>query len=199
MLQTGALPSELSGDTEREGFEPPAEKMYPLFLSREAPSASRPSLQKCSVKLQYKSMQHSSLTVNSILSQIISWAKNRSNISAVALVGSWARDTAQPDSDIDLMFLTSNPEDFRINETWINEIDWAIIGYQVNRWQDRNYGLVWSRHIYLNDETEIEFSFGDLLWASTEPIDIGTLQVISDGCRILYDPEHLVTKLIAEV
>ena len=137
--------------------------------------------------------------VNSILAQVVEWAKSRADVSAIALVGSWARGTARPDSDIDLMVLTPNFTGFRDNPEWVNDINWRPIGCEVEAWEDEDYGIVWSRHVYLDDKTEIEFCFGALAWASTEPIDAGTLSVVRNGCRILHDPERLITSLLAEV
>lgn len=146
-------------------------------------------------------MQHPRIaeTVNAILTQVIQWASSRTDILAVALVGSWARGTARPDSDIDFMFLTPNLASFREHLIWIDEIDWNSIGCEVEEWEDEDYGLVWSRHLYLTNEIEAEFSFGLPSWASVAPIDAGTLNVVRDGCRILYDPENLLKTLIAKV
>jgi hypothetical protein len=41
------------------------------------------------------------------------WARAQKNILAVALVGSYARKTARPASDIDLVMLTYEPTSFR--------------------------------------------------------------------------------------
>lgn len=137
--------------------------------------------------------------VNSILKQVSQWAACRDDLVAVALVGSWARQTARVDSDIDLMFLTDNPASFRQNDRWMNEIHWAVVDAKVNEWKDKDYGAIWSRHVYLNDGTAIEFGFGFLSWASVNPVDAGTFRVVSDGCQVLYDPEDLLGKLIATV
>ena len=137
--------------------------------------------------------------VNAILTEVIKWASNRLDISAVALVGSWARGTARADSDIDLMFLTPNPSSFQNSLVWIDEINWESIGCEIEKWKDEEYGLVWSRHIYFKDEIEIEFSFGLTSWAFTEPIDRGTFRVVSDGFCILYDPKNLMNKLLDKV
>ncbi|NJK48640.1 nucleotidyltransferase domain-containing protein [Candidatus Gracilibacteria bacterium] len=134
--------------------------------------------------------------VNTIIAEVIRWASYCNNISAIALVGSWARGTARTDSDIDLMFLTPDPSYFKSDRAWIDEIDWKSFGCDVVAWEDKDYGLVWSCHIYLTDETEIEFSFGHFSWASVNPIDAGTLSVVSNGCRILYDPEGLLSQLL---
>ena len=98
--------------------------------------------------------------VNSILEKVAQWAFRQTDIAAVALVGSWTHSTAQVDSDIDLMLLVNNPKEFRKDQKWIDEIHWALVNAEVANWIDKDYGVIWSRHIYLNDSTEIEFGFG---------------------------------------
>jgi 8-oxo-dGTP pyrophosphatase MutT (NUDIX family)/predicted nucleotidyltransferase len=137
--------------------------------------------------------------VESILAEITHWAARRGNLCAVALVGSWARGAARDDSDIDLVLLTPDPLWFRQNDGWLDEIDWRSIGSTIARWRDADYGLIWSRHLLLADGTEIEFGFGPLVWASVEPVDAGTFQVIRDGCRILHDPQGMLQTLIIKV
>jgi uncharacterized protein len=138
-------------------------------------------------------------TVNLILEEVTQWASHRTDIAAAALVGSWARGAARVDSDIDLMFLAANPASFRQDERWINEIQWAVVDAEIADWKDQDYGVIWSRHVYLNNETEIEFGFGFPSWASVNPVDAGTFRVVSDGCRILYDSANLLSKLIDKV
>src|SRR5687767_1223031 len=45
-----------------------------------------------------------------IIARVVEWAERRPDIRAVALVGSHARNTATPDSDVDLILLTTQPE-----------------------------------------------------------------------------------------
>jgi len=52
-----------------------------------------------------------------ILRVILAWATAQPKIRAVALVGSHARGTAGPDSDIDLMLLATDRESFRADTT----------------------------------------------------------------------------------
>lgn len=145
-------------------------------------------------------MQHPNAEkIKLIFEAVAQWASRQADIAAVALVGSWARGAARVDSDIDLMILTDSLTLFRQDEKWVNEIRWADMNAEIAAWEDKDYGVVWSRHVCLNDETEIEFSFGSLSWASVEPVDAGTFRVISDGCRILYDPKGLLRELIATV
>ena len=137
--------------------------------------------------------------VELILTEVVRWARNYADIYAISLVGSWARGTARIDSDIDLIVLSSNPSSFRKNKTWLDQIDWQRVVSPVKDWKDADYGLAWSRHVYLEDKTKIEFGFGCLEWASLNPIDAGTFRVVSNGCRILYEPEKLMTSLLVAV
>lgn len=137
--------------------------------------------------------------VDLILSQVVKWAENRADIIGVALVGSWAREAARADSDIDLMFLSTNATGYRDNKAWMQSIHWEGMGCQLRDWKDQDYGLVWSRHVYLDDGTEIEFSFSSPHWASSEPVEQGTLRVVQDGCKVLSDPASLFANLIAKI
>jgi uncharacterized protein len=140
-----------------------------------------------------------SQAVNRLLKEVARWAICQPEIVAAALVGSWARGTARRDSDIDLMFLALNPSSFRQRKAWISDIQWTVINAEVSGWKDKDYGVVWSRHIYLNNQIQVEFGFGLPSWASLQPIDPGTFRVVNDGCKILYDPKDLLSKLIDKI
>jgi hypothetical protein len=131
------------------------------------------------------------------LSPVVAWARSRSDVIGLALVGSWARGTARPDSDIDLMVLVSEPQSFRGDDSWLAEIAWpdrSVVG-----WHDVDYCVAWSRHVRLEPACEIEFAFCDPSWASTDPVDPGAANVVSNGCRPLLDRSQLFEKLLAVV
>lgn len=136
--------------------------------------------------------------VEQIVQQATQWAIGHQLILAMALVGSQARGTARAESDIDLMLLSKQPLFFRTSTDWLYEIDWG--DRRIESWRDKDYGAVWSRHIYLDAGntgcTEVEFSFGQPAWASIAPTDPGTQRVVRDGCHILYDPEERLTQLV---
>lgn len=131
--------------------------------------------------------------LDAILEPVSHWAKSRTDIRGVALVGSHARGQAHPDSDIDLLLLAENPHCFR-DPAWLAGLDWPSA-----RWSDEEYGAVWSRRIWLASEGQIEFSFAPLSWAEVSPLDPGTRKVVSDGCLILYDPDGLLQRLAINV
>ena len=136
--------------------------------------------------------------VEQLVQLMTQWASGHQFILAAALVGSQARGTAHAKSDIDLMFLTKQPLLFRTSTDWLREINWG--DHQIESWQDKEYGAVWSRHLYLYADNigraEIELSFGQPDWAAIISLDPGTQRVVREGCRVLYDPEERLTKLV---
>jgi uncharacterized protein len=134
--------------------------------------------------------------VDLIVQVVLERATAQSKIRAVVLVGSHARGTARPDSDIDIMLLATNPDAFRADTAWVAEIDWHAIGIRLRKWRDEEYGAAWSRRIWLaNCRRQVELTFASVSWATADPIDAGTRRVISDGCRILHDPDRLLARL----
>ena len=136
------------------------------------------------------------LEVEQIIAAVKTWVM-RSQIYSFAVVGSWARKQAHPDSDLDLMFLSSNPKLFFEDTTWLNDIPWDNLNLIIKRYYDRTYGVVRSRHLVFQSGQRIEFSFGNLDWAKTNPIDPGTYQVVSNGIRIISDRHLLLENLQA--
>jgi len=131
-----------------------------------------------------------------IVAPIVSWARRHSDILALAVAGSWARGTARSDSDIDLILLVREPADFR-GQDWPGEIAWRE--GRVTQWHDADYGVAWSRHLQLSGAREIEFTFCRPSWADTDPVDAGTAEVVSGGCRVLLDKFGLFEKLLSVV
>jgi len=128
-----------------------------------------------------------------VVTPIVTWAQLRPDILGLALVGSWARGTARPDSDIDLVLLVSEP--FRRDDGWLADIGWPAD--RVVNWYDAEYGTAWSRHVRLEPPCELEFTFCAPAWAQTLPVDPGTFDVVSKGCRVLLDKAALFEELLA--
>ena len=139
------------------------------------------------------------LQVERICRAIATWADRDPKIYAVALVGSWARNEAHPDSDIDLMVLTSDPERFFHDNSWFDSIPWQELNLQLVNHYDRVYGVVKSRHFCFQDRQRIEFGFGYRSWANIDPIDLGTLGVVSSGMRIISDRHQLLENLVKAI
>ena len=63
-------------------------------------------------------------------------------------------------ADIDLILLVTNPVSFRQDKKWLDEIQWTVFNAVVDNWKDKDYGVIWSSHVYLDNEIEVELGFG---------------------------------------
>jgi hypothetical protein len=80
---------------------------------------------------------------------------------------------------------------------WLEAIDWKSVGLRPVSFYDGQYGACTPRHVVLEDGLEVEFGFVRPSWADCSPIDHGTRRVLSDGCRVLYDPDKRIANLLA--
>ena len=136
--------------------------------------------------------------LDKLLDLIKVFAESNERIIAVGLCGSYARGNARADSDIDLSILVNDKLKFK-STTWIETFDFDKINERLDFFEDKEYGRVWSRHVFLKSKIEIEFSFANISWADTENLDEGTRKVVSDGFKIIYDPQLILTKLVEKV
>jgi hypothetical protein len=90
------------------------------------------------------------------------------------------------------MLLALDPTWFRRDGGWLAQIDWRRVGSTVRTWRDAGYGVVWSRHVLLDDGPEIEFGSGAPSWTAVDPIDPGTRQVVAGGCHPVHALEGLI-------
>jgi uncharacterized protein len=79
--------------------------------------------------------------IDGVLNVVSRWAQREERVLGVAVVGSWARGAAPPDSDIDLVLLVNDWDWFR-STAWMAALDWGSIGEKVVRFEDADYGLV---------------------------------------------------------
>jgi predicted nucleotidyltransferase len=128
--------------------------------------------------------------INHFLDEIAEWAATRAEIQAVALVGSHARGTAGKDSDIDLILITDEPNDYLSDIQWIQQF--GII----EKKQIEHYGLVTSVRVWYGNGLEVEFGITDQRWTAL-PIDPGTRTVIMGGFRVLFERGNILNHLLS--
>ena len=110
------------------------------------------------------------------LDRFTEWAIAQPPIEAAALVGSHARGTATADSDLDLVILVQEPEQFLKERTWVRTFGEPLIETL------EDYGLLKSIRVRYSD-LEVEFGIACVEW----PLDIGSRQVINDGMQVLFE------------
>lgn len=126
-----------------------------------------------------------------MLDRIRIWAANRPGVVAAGLAGSWARDEARMDSDVDLVILTTEPRRYLEDKTWVHDLG----GLRVIKTQE--WGPMTERRFVLSSGLEVEAGIAPPSWASTEPVDPGIREVVRDGFIVLHDPGGLLARLVA--
>lgn len=124
---------------------------------------------------------------------IAHWAAGRKDIEAVALVGSWARGTARPDSDVDIVILTTHPEAYLGDRAWLRAFG------DIESVYAEDWGLVQAWRVVYAGGLEAEIGITTHMWAHTDPVDAGTALVVRGGIRALADRHGRLRALIEAV
>ncbi|MBO8190122.1 nucleotidyltransferase domain-containing protein [Streptomyces oryzae] len=127
--------------------------------------------------------------VEGLLEHIAGWASDHPDVIGLLLVGSWARRAPRPESDVDLVIVTTDPGRYS-DSSWIDEVE---LGEPVRR---RAWGAVSEWRFRTGSGLDVEINIGAPAWASTQPVDPGTRRVVRDGARPLHDPTGILASLI---
>ena len=131
-------------------------------------------------------------TVAKLLKDLVAWGETHRALVAIGLVGSYAKGTAGPHSDVDVMLIAESPELLLAERSWLHRFGFP------ERTEEEDYGLVQAVRCLYRDGPEVEFNVTGRVWA-TPPIDPSTANVIAEGLRPLYDPEGLLERAVAWV
>ena len=130
------------------------------------------------------------MTVDLFLETLVAWARGRADIEGIALVGSYARNTASITSDVDLIFLTGERSQYLQDHEWVSQFG------KIERIQAESWGDVETLRATYTDGLEVEYNFAEPSWADV-PVDPGTRRVVKEGFRILLDPGGKLEALVA--
>jgi predicted nucleotidyltransferase len=136
-------------------------------------------------------MEGRAADVERVLAAFAAWAPSRPDVAGVALVGSWARGTPRPDSDVDVVVVSSDPERRAGSADWPAGLRAAPV------MRRRRWGVLIETRLGLPDGLQVEIGVVPAAWARTDPPDPGTARVVSDGMRIVHDRDGLLAALAA--
>src|SRR5512145_2311064 len=98
------------------------------------------------------------------LRRLQAWAERREDVRALVIVGSVARGDARPDSDVDVVLLTTDPPAYLARTDWMAAFgEQGVVGRE-------NYGRVTSLRTFYADGVEVEFAIAPADWAAA-PFD----------------------------
>jgi uncharacterized protein len=132
------------------------------------------------------------MNVPAFLEMFSQWAGTQSDVKAVALVGSYARDAASEGSDVDLLILVADVAKYIRDQSWV-----SLFG-EAAECREEDWGKVTSLRTFYGDGLEVEYGFSTPDWADM-PIDAGSLRVVADGMKVLYDPLGILSIVQREV
>lgn len=132
---------------------------------------------------------------NGLIEVIQMLVKGRDDLRAMAVCGSWARGNPRPDSDLDVLIIAQDQGSLRRNQKWIGELKYSDAGFRYVDHESVQYGPVWSAHIKLEPEADLELTFAGENWTSVHPLDPGTRRVVTDGFKILVDKDGVLQSL----
>ncbi|HVJ65426.1 MAG TPA: nucleotidyltransferase domain-containing protein [Bdellovibrionota bacterium] len=124
------------------------------------------------------------------IESVVDWAKEVKSISSVLLVGSYARGNPKPNSDIDLVILSEGKDNLVSNPTWVK-----FFG-PCEKISTEDWGALSSIRVFYSSGLEVEFGISTPAWASVAPMDSGTLGVVRDAAKILWDPRGELDQLL---
>lgn len=127
-----------------------------------------------------------------IFQQLKQFGADEPAIKAVIVVGSFARGTAGPDSDVDLVIITTDVQRFLNERTWIEKFG------KIRSCELEDYKLVQSLRVVYKDGPEMEFGITSMEWiADAQRQSSG--EILSGGYRVIYDPDNLVDAFYRKV
>ena len=132
--------------------------------------------------------------VASITRVAVQLARSAPGTTGAALVGSWARAEGRPDSDVDIVLLTEQPEGLLRDDAWHR-----TFGAEVQLVRASDFGALQERRLRLASGLDVEVCIGRPSWAEAEPLDEGTRRVVEDGMHVLWDPSGRLAALAAAV
>lgn len=130
---------------------------------------------------------HAAHKADRFLEEATNWVSSLPDAIGLALVGSYARNAARPDSDIDLVLIAENPQQYLSAQEWIERFG-RIVKKQIEP-----YGLVTSIRVFYENGLEVEFGITDERWVAL-PLDAGTRQVMDDGMRVLFERGDMLSR-----
>jgi predicted nucleotidyltransferase len=117
------------------------------------------------------------VAVRRFLTDLTLWASSRDDVLGVALVGSQARGSATASSDVDVVLLVRDPQQYFSDTIWT-----GVFGNPI-RHVVESYGQLTSLRVWYEHGLEVEFGFGDEHW----PDDPGGRAVMAEGMKVLLD------------
>jgi diadenosine tetraphosphate (Ap4A) HIT family hydrolase len=172
--------------------EPQAFRSGPVWLYdwSTAPTFERAAYAEFIASLDKALTERARANRRAFLERLRTWVEPRDDVRALVVVGSVARGDDRPDSDVDVVLLTTDPGRYLERTGWVAEFGPS------ETVEIEDYGRVTSVRACYADGLEVEFAIAPDDWASP-PVDPGTHGVVRRGIAVLLDRDEYATALAA--
>ena len=116
------------------------------------------------------------------------WAEQDPQIHCLLLVGSYARGTYTEASDLDVVVIVENPDDFLADTSFLETFGTVL------RHRTEEYGACTSIRAWYASGWEVEFGIVAPSWIAA-PLDPGTRRVLRDGYQVVLDKQNYFKRL----
>jgi len=121
--------------------------------------------------------------MNQLMDALEKWATENRFVESAIVVGSYARGTNKPTSDLDIVIITTNKPEM------VKKQDFPESFGTVEKKQTEFYGACTSIRVWYENGPEIEFGIVEPSWIAV-PLDAGTHQVLSGGYKVIVDKKR---------
>ncbi len=125
--------------------------------------------------------------VKKLVADLADWTQGQGELEGIVLVGSYARGTAGMASDVDVVIITARFEELARNPEWFLHLRPGSKLIRTKTW-----GQLLERRFRLRSGLQVELGLVSPSWAAL-PLDDGTMRVLADGHRIIYERGRLLT------
>ncbi len=126
------------------------------------------------------------------------WFDRQPSCLAMAVVGSWARETTRQARRLDLLVLTDDLGGWAADPGWLS-IVLRTAGHAPTPPVPEAHGAARSWRTRPNYRSEVDVTFADASWARVDPVDPGTLSAVLRDLRVVRDPHGILARLLAAV
>ena len=136
-------------------------------------------------------------TAQELIAMIGTLVDSRDDLRALAVCGSWARGNPRPDSDLDLLVIARDAATWRDETQWVSRLPYERARLSYRSHVIATYGVVWSVHVSLEPSAQLELTVASPDWASCDPVDGGTRDVVLDAFKVVVDKDGCLARLVA--
>jgi hypothetical protein len=123
--------------------------------------------------------------VTEVVATARAWAGRTPAVAAVLVVGSYAYGRPRPDSDLDLVLVTSDPAALSSDDAWVA----TVLGAGATARREQDWGPLRERRFRRSTGLDVELGITPVSWLDV-PVDAGTARVLRDGCTVVLDRDR---------